>query len=117
MAGENPSATLNFFVISGAGCYLWGMFSKSPFRIKLPVADPLTKSRNFLISVDGRSSNRNVPASREHCDVFIGLGSFVFLRVIDRDNAGSVWVYETDFVLFPEETVVPDGGFEIKLLA
>ena len=69
-----------------------------------------------MVSVDGRSSNRNVSTAMGHCDVFIGIGSFVFLRVIDRDNAGSVWVYETDFVLFPEETVDTESGFEVKLL-
>jgi len=26
-------------------------------------------------------------------------------------------VYETDFVLFPEETVAPENGFEVELLS
>jgi hypothetical protein len=92
------------------------MFSKSLFRIKLPVADSATNNRNFLVSVDGRSSNRNIPVSKGYCDLSMDIGSFVFLRVIDRGD-GSMQVYETDFVLFPEETVVPENGFEVELLS
>jgi len=93
------------------------MYSKNLFRITLPVADSATKSRNFLVSVDGRSSNRNILVSKEYYDISMGMGSFVFMRIIDRDNAGSMWVYEIDFVLFPEEAIVPEDGFEVELLS
>jgi hypothetical protein len=92
------------------------MLSKNIFRVTLPAADSATKNRNFLISVDGRSSNRNIPVDREYCDISMGMGSFVFLRVTDRDGAGSMWVYETDFVLFPEEPIPPERGFKVEFL-
>ena len=92
------------------------MLSKNLFRVTLPVADSAAKNRNFLISVDGRSSNRNIPLDRAYCDVSMGMGSFVFLRITDRDGAGSVWVYETDFILFPNETIPPDSGFIVEFL-
>ena len=134
--GETPPTTLNCFDwgISSVGrasgwqpegqgfkspilhqhsCHR-NMFKKHRFRIKLPSPDPIATSRNFLISVNGRSSNRNIPIDQDYSDVSLGMGSFVFMRVTDRGKDGSMWVYEIDFTLVHGESVPTEGGFEVE---
>ena len=136
VSGETPSTTFNRFDggISSVGrasgwqpegqgfkspilhqhsCYR-NMFEKHRFRIKLPSPEPLATSRNFLISVDGRSANRNIPIDQEYSDVSLGMGSFIFLRVTDRGKDGSMWVYETDFTLIHGVSVPTEDGFEVE---
>ena len=93
------------------------MLGLADFRITLPVRDPAAKRRNFLISVDGRSSNRNIAVDQEHHDVSLGMGSFVFLRITDRDGGDSMWVYETDFILLPGVNIPPEDGFKVKVIS
>ena len=92
------------------------MLDNSTFRVTLPVAQPGVISRNFLISVDGRASNVNLPLDSVHRDIHLSMGSYVYLRVIDRGDSGSPDVYETDFVPFASEPVVTGSGFKVQLL-
>lgn len=93
------------------------MLSLTDFRITLPARDPTAKRRNLLISVDGRSSNRNISVDQEYHDVSLGMGSFIFLRITDRDNEDSMWVYETDFMLLPGVSIPPEDGFKVKVMS
>jgi hypothetical protein len=90
------------------------MFNSNKFRITLPARDSAAKCRNLLISIDGRSSSRNIPIDQKHHDVLMGMGSFIFLRVTDKDRTGSMWVYETDFLLVPGISIAPEDGFEVE---
>lgn len=113
-SGENPPTT--FFPTAALNsCYSYFMLDNSTFRVTLPVAQPGVISRNFLVSVDGRASNVNLLLDSVHHDIHLSMGSYVYLRVIDRGDS-SPDVYETDFVPFASEPVVTGAGFKVQLL-
>ncbi len=94
--------------------YLGCMFERNRFLLTLPPADELAKTRNLLVSVDGRSSNKNVPLTQETYEFGAGMGCFVFIRILDQDGEGSSWVYETDFLLVPGEDIPEEAGIKVE---
>ena len=92
------------------------MFKRNRLVINLPAPSSLANTRNLLISVDGRSSNKNMPLSQESYEFEAGIGCFVFIRVRDTDGDGSEWVYETDFLLIPGEPLPDEAGIKVDLL-
>ena len=90
------------------------MFERNRFLLTLPVVDVLAKTRNLLISVDGRSSNKNVPLTQNTYEFSAGMGCFIFVRILDEDGAGSSWIYEMDFLLVPGEDIPEEEGIKVE---
>lgn len=90
------------------------MFERNRFLLTLPRADGLAKTRNLLISVDGRSSNKNISLTQETYEFGAGMGCFVFVRILDEDGEGSSWIYEMDFLLVPGEDITEESGIKVE---
>jgi len=90
------------------------MFERNRFLLTLPPVEVSAKTRNLLISVDGRSSNKNVPLTQKTYEFSAGMGCFVFVRVLDEDGAGSAWIYETDFLLVPGVDIPEEAGIMVE---